>query len=215
MATLCSIPALDGIPVRNQLLEGLLVLQDDGKLLLEERGQGEWQRLGDGTLQLGIGHGYLTELVEWLQDVALYSDLKLSQDLGQRTLDAATHLQGSPEREREVKQAQAGAMPASNPTSLTTPVPMWGPRASPCPPSVLGGCPLIPLDAGVFHVLRTGFDSLAWKWKPQSPGSSSAKFLPSFPTGTYPRLDSVSSSLKLSAIVADRAIKGSFFCTEP
>jgi len=34
------------------------------------------------------------------------------------------------------------------------------------------------------------------------------------PTGTYPRLDSVSSSLKLSAIVMDRAIKGSFFCTE-
>lgn len=35
------------------------------------------------------------------------------------------------------------------------------------------------------------------------------------PTSTYPRLDSVSSSLKLSAIAMDRAIKGSFFCTEP
>lgn len=35
------------------------------------------------------------------------------------------------------------------------------------------------------------------------------------PTSTYPRLDSVSSSLKLSAIAVDRAIKGSFFCTEP
>lgn len=35
------------------------------------------------------------------------------------------------------------------------------------------------------------------------------------PTSTYPRLDSVSRSLKLSAIAMDRAIKGSFFCTEP
>lgn len=100
MTTPCSIPALYGIPVRNQLLEGLLALQDDGKLLLEERDQVEWQRFGDGTLELGVGHDYLTELVEWLQDVTLYSNLKLGQDLGQQTLDAAAHLQGSPERER-------------------------------------------------------------------------------------------------------------------
>ena len=70
--------------------------------------------------------------------------------------------------------------------------------------------------------LRTRFDSSAWPWEPLSQDSGSARVwhllgLPPAlsPTGTYPRLDSVSSSLKLSAIVVDRAIKGSFFCTEP
>lgn len=34
----CLIPALDCVPVRNQLLEGFLALQDDGELLLGETG---------------------------------------------------------------------------------------------------------------------------------------------------------------------------------
>lgn len=70
--------------------------------------------------------------------------------------------------------------------------------------------------------LRTGFDSSVCPWEPLSQDTDSPRVwhvsgLPpalSF-IGTYPRLDSVSSSLKLSAIVVDRAIKGSFFCTEP
>lgn len=37
-AAVCPIPALDCVPVRNQLLEGLLALQDGGELLLGERG---------------------------------------------------------------------------------------------------------------------------------------------------------------------------------
>lgn len=37
-AAVCPIPALDCVPVRNQLLEGLLALQDDGELLLGETG---------------------------------------------------------------------------------------------------------------------------------------------------------------------------------
>lgn len=39
-AAVCPIPALDCVPVRNQLLEGLLALQDGGELLLGERGPG-------------------------------------------------------------------------------------------------------------------------------------------------------------------------------
>lgn len=70
--------------------------------------------------------------------------------------------------------------------------------------------------------LRTGVDSLAWLWEPLRQDSGSGRvwlllgslMALSF-TGAYPRLDSVSSSLKLSAIVVDRAIKGSFFYMEP
>ena len=49
---------------------------------------GEWSREG--------GQGYLTELVEWLQDIVLQGDLELGQDFGQRALYAAAHLQGFP-----------------------------------------------------------------------------------------------------------------------
>lgn len=48
------------------------------------------QRLGDMGWRGGMadrswegGSGYLAELVEWLQDVMLQGDLKLSQDFGQ------------------------------------------------------------------------------------------------------------------------------------
>lgn len=49
------------------------------------------------------GPGYLTELVEWLQDVMLQGDLKLSQDFGQRALYAAAHLQSFPVWVTEMK----------------------------------------------------------------------------------------------------------------
>lgn len=47
----CPVPALDCVPVRNQLLEGLLALQDDGKLLLGEREA----RVSGGGLRMGKG----------------------------------------------------------------------------------------------------------------------------------------------------------------
>lgn len=115
-------------------------------------------------------------------------------------------------------------MPPSDPTSPTIPIPTWDPEPAPGPLcnwrlKVLA-VPSPPVTPTLS--LRKGFDSSAWLWEPLSQDSGSARVghllgSPSAlsPTGTYPRLESVSSSLKLSAIVVDRAIKGSFFCTEP
>lgn len=111
-----------------------------------------------------------------------------------------------------------------DPTTPTIPISVWDTEPAPGPlyswrlkALAVPSPPATPTFA-----LRTGFDSSAWLWEPLSQDSGSARVWhlsglpPSLcPTGTYPRLDSVSSSLKLSAIVVDRAIKGSFFCTEP
>lgn len=57
-ATVCPVPALDGVPVRDQLLEGLLALQDDGKLLLWERGaRGSCRGLGMWEGEVGWESG--------------------------------------------------------------------------------------------------------------------------------------------------------------
>lgn len=178
-------------------------------------GTAKWRQEG--------GQGYLAELVERLQDVAFHGDLELGQDFGQRALYAAAHLQGFPVWGR--RQNDCGLEPRHSLTQhpLSYPYSCWDPQPAPgpCCNGRLKALALpSPLVTPMFAL--TGFDSSAWLWEPLNQDSGSARVChllgspPALcPTGTYPRLDSVSSSLKLSAIVVDRVIKGSFFCREP
>lgn len=108
--TACPVPALDGIPVGDQLLEGLLALQDDGQLLLGERGRGEGQRFGDGAAERGLAGATSLSLLRGCRmsrSTAISNSARIlaSELWMQQPISRAFLREG-----RELKQLQAGAL---------------------------------------------------------------------------------------------------------